>query len=113
MQGPAGAFHSSDARRPAPTDAIPFTTAGRRFPRPGRRRFLALEPGFRESKESWKAVLLSLRERAVGDGGLGFWSALVEVYPETGRSAAGGAQDGERSRQAAQKRSGRSEADVV
>ena len=56
----------------------------------GRKRFLALEPGFRESKESWKAVLLGLRERglraaklAVGDGGLGFWSALAEVYPET------------------------------
>ena len=44
----------------------------------GRKRFLALEAGFRESKESWKAVLLSLRDRgvkaaklAVGDGGLG------------------------------------------
>ncbi len=56
----------------------------------GRKRFLALEPGFRESKESWKAVLLSLRDRgvkaaklAVGDGSLGFWSALAEVYPET------------------------------
>ena len=56
----------------------------------GRKRFLALEAGFRESKESWKAVLLSLRDRgvkaaklAVGDGGLGFWSALAEVYPET------------------------------
>ncbi len=56
----------------------------------GRKRFVALEPGFRESKESWKAVLLRLRERgvkaakpAVGDGGLGFWSALAEVYPET------------------------------
>ena len=56
----------------------------------GRKRFLALEAGFRESKESWKAVLLSLRDRgvkaaklAVGDGGLGFWSALAEVYPQT------------------------------
>ena len=56
----------------------------------GRKRFLALESGFRESKESWKAVLLSLRNRgvkaaklAVGDGGLGLWSALAEVYPET------------------------------
>ena len=56
----------------------------------GRKRFLALEAGFRESKESWKAVLLSLRDRgvkaaklAVGDGGLGLWSALAEVYPET------------------------------
>ena len=56
----------------------------------GGKRFLALEAGFRESKESWKAVLLSLRDRgvkaaklAVGDGGLGFWSALAEVYPQT------------------------------
>ncbi len=56
----------------------------------GRKRFLALEAGFRESKESWKAVLLSLRDRgvkaaklAVGAGGLGFWSALAEVYPQT------------------------------
>ena len=56
----------------------------------GRKRFLALEAGFRESKESWKAVLLSLRDRgvkaaklAVGDGELGLWSALAEVYPET------------------------------
>ena len=56
----------------------------------GRKHFLALDAGFRESAESWKAVLLSLRDRgvkaaklAVGDGGLGFWSALAEVYPET------------------------------
>ena len=56
----------------------------------GYKHFLALEAGFRESKESWKAVLLSLRDRgvkaaklAVGDGGLGFWSALAEMYPET------------------------------
>ena len=56
----------------------------------GRKRFLALEAGFRESKESWKAVLLSLRDRGVkaaklvvGDRGLGFWSALAEVFPET------------------------------
>ena len=56
----------------------------------GRKRFLALEPGFGESKESWQAVLLSLRDRgvkaaklAVGDGSLGFWLALAEVYPET------------------------------
>ena len=56
----------------------------------GRKHFLALEAGFRESAQSWKAVLLSLRDRgvkapklAVGDGGLGFWSALAEVYPQT------------------------------
>ena len=55
----------------------------------GRKHFLALITGFRESAESWKAVLLSLQDRglkapklAVGDGGLGFWSTLAEVYPE-------------------------------
>jgi putative transposase len=56
----------------------------------GRKHFLAIEDGFRESAASWKAVLLSLKDRgldaaklAVGDGALGFWAALAEVYPET------------------------------
>lgn len=56
----------------------------------GRKHFLAIEDGFRESAESWKAVLLSLKDRgvaaaklAVGDGALGFWAALAEVYPAT------------------------------
>ena len=56
----------------------------------GQKHFLAIEAGFRESAESWKAVLLSLRDRgvdapklAVGDGALGLWSALAEVYPQT------------------------------
>ena len=31
----------------------------------GRKHFLAIEAGFRESAESWKAVLLSLRDRGV------------------------------------------------
>ena len=46
----------------------------------------------RESTQSWREVLLSMKQRgltrrpaklAVGDGALGFWSALSEVYPET------------------------------
>lgn len=57
----------------------------------GRKHFLAIEEGFRESAESWKAVLLSLRDRgmtippklAVGDVAMGFWQALAEVYPRT------------------------------
>jgi len=56
----------------------------------GRKHLLAIEDGFRESAESWKALLLSLRDRglgsarlAVGDGALGFWAALEEVYPQT------------------------------
>jgi len=47
--------------------------------------------GVRESKLSWKAVLLELKQRglttapklAIGDEAIGFWSALREVFPET------------------------------
>lgn len=49
----------------------------------GDKELLAVEGGYRESKESWSAVLNSLVERglsapklAVGDGALGFWAAL-------------------------------------
>jgi transposase-like protein len=50
-----------------------------------------MKEGFRESAESWKALLLSLRDHgltvapklAVGDGAMGFWRALAEVYPMT------------------------------
>jgi putative transposase len=57
----------------------------------GQKRFLAIEDGVRESKHSWKDVLHQLKERglsvapnlAVGDGALGFWSALSEVFPTT------------------------------
>jgi len=48
------------------------------------------EDGVRESTQSWREVLLSLKSRgmnapklAIGDGAMGFWAALDEVYPET------------------------------
>ena len=51
----------------------------------GEKKLLAVEAGFRESKDSWKAVLSDLARRglqapvlAVGDGALGFWAALRE-----------------------------------
>ena len=54
------------------------------------KRFLALEPGYRESKESWAAVLRQLKTRGVksarlfiGDGNLGLWAAVGEVYPQS------------------------------
>ena len=57
--------------------------------RDGRKCFLALEPGYRESKESWAEVLRQLKTRGVknarlfvGDGNLGLWAAVGEVYPE-------------------------------
>jgi putative transposase len=57
----------------------------------GQKRFLAIEDGIRESTQSWREVLLDLKARgftvpaklAVGDGALGFWAALEEIYPET------------------------------
>lgn len=57
----------------------------------GRKHFVALEDGVRESTQSWRDVLLDLKARglakapqvAVGDGALGFWAALEEVFPTT------------------------------
>jgi transposase-like protein len=56
----------------------------------GQKQFLAIEDGMRESKQSWREVLLALKGRgmcapciATGDGALGFWSAIDEVFPET------------------------------
>ena len=57
----------------------------------GEKHFLAIEDGVRESKQSWREVLVNLKGRgmkeaprlAVGDGALGFWPALEEVYGET------------------------------
>jgi putative transposase len=49
-----------------------------------------MEPGYRESKDSWAETLRDLRNRgleapmlAAGDGALGLWAALDEVYPTT------------------------------
>ena len=57
----------------------------------GRKELVALNDGFRESKECWKNLLLDLKERglsafpklAIGDGALGFWGAVTEIFPET------------------------------
>ena len=59
----------------------------------GNKELLAVSDGFRESKTAWKEILLDLKDRglevgpnlAVGDGALGFWGALEEVYPKTSR----------------------------
>lgn len=56
----------------------------------GTKEVIALEDGYRESTESWLSLMRNLKERgmrapvvAVGDGALGFWAALREVFPET------------------------------
>jgi transposase-like protein len=64
--------------------------------------------GYRESEQSWKELLLDVKARglvvdpklATGDGALGFWKALDQVYPST-RSAVLGSQDGQRAEQVA------------
>jgi len=56
----------------------------------GTKELVALADGYRESTESWAELLRDLKKRgmrapelAVGDGALGFWSALRDVFPET------------------------------
>ncbi len=53
------------------------------------RELIALADGYRESAESWADLLRDCKRRgmrapvlAVGDGALGFWGALREVFPE-------------------------------
>jgi transposase-like protein len=70
--------------------------------RDGRKVVLAVTPGVRESTESWSAVLRDLQRRGlncprlvIGDGHLGIWGALANVFPEAGepRSTAGESSD--------------------
>jgi transposase-like protein len=56
----------------------------------GKKELVALTDGHRESTESWAGLLRDCKRRgmrapvlAIGDGALGFWAALREVFPET------------------------------
>jgi putative transposase len=57
----------------------------------GTQEFLAGTDGYRESEQSWREVLVSLKQRglptatklAIGDGALGFWKALSQEYTTT------------------------------
>lgn len=57
--------------------------------RDGEKELLGLEAGFRESELTWKSLLLRLVDQglqtapklAVGDGALGFWKVLAQVFP--------------------------------
>jgi transposase-like protein len=56
----------------------------------GRKELIAITDGYRESEESWADLLRDCHRRgmrapvlAVGDGALGFWAGLREVFPET------------------------------
>ena len=57
----------------------------------GRKELVGFQVGVRESAQSWRELLLEVKRRglavapeiAVGDGALGFWKALDELYPGT------------------------------
>jgi transposase-like protein len=57
----------------------------------GQKELVGLWDGYRESEQSWKDLLLDLKSRglehgpalAIGDGALGFWKALRQVYGQT------------------------------
>jgi putative transposase len=57
----------------------------------GRKELIAITDGYRESADSWRELLRDVKQRgletsprvATGDGTLGFWTALREIYPQT------------------------------
>jgi transposase-like protein len=58
--------------------------------RDGQKHVIAVEAGHRESTESWAAILRDLKGRGleapklvIGDGALGIWGGLANVYPES------------------------------
>jgi putative transposase len=60
----------------------------------GTKELLAVEDGYRESTESWASVMRDLKRRGanepklvVGDGALGTWAALRDVFPGARRQA--------------------------
>jgi len=57
--------------------------------RDGRKVVVAVEAGHRESTESWSSILRDLKKRGmgapklvIGDGHLGIWGGLANVFPE-------------------------------
>ena len=57
----------------------------------GKKELIGFQVGVRESTQSWRELLIDVKQRglqiapeiAVGDGALGFWKALDEVFPGT------------------------------
>ena len=63
----------------------------------GQKELIAVADGYRESEQSWKELLLDVKARgleidpslAIGDGALGFWKAVGQVWPTTRAQGAG------------------------
>ena len=76
----------------------------------GRKHLLAVDPGLRESSQSWREVLTNLTSRgmdaprlAIGDGAMGFWNAVSETVARNPSPALLDAQNGQRVESAAEK----------
>ncbi|MGH1575554.1 IS256 family transposase (plasmid) [Methylobacterium sp. P31] len=76
----------------------------------GKKELVGFQVGVRESAQSWRELLVDVKRRglsiaaeiAVGDGALGFWRALDEVFPGTAHQRCWVPQGGRRPRQGAQ-----------
>ena len=77
-----------------PPEASPTCSAGRgpKLPPPeGRKELVGFQVGVRESAQSWRELLVEVKrhgltvapELSIGDGALGFWKAVEEIYPGT------------------------------
>ncbi len=67
----------------------------------GKKELIAVTDGYRESKDSWLELIRDIKRRgltidpklAIGDGALGFWAAIREIWSGHARAAMLGAQD--------------------
>jgi putative transposase len=91
--GPAVRLHLGGRRLSAgPDGAAGRVHAGHLGATPeGRKELVGFQVGVRESAQSWRELLVDIKARglsvppeiAVGDGAMGFWKALDEVFPGT------------------------------
>src|SRR3954449_10229191 len=73
----------------------------------GKKELVGFQTGVRESAQSWRELLVDIKQRgleiapdlAIGDGALGFWKTIEEVFPGTQVPALLGSQDRQRAEQ--------------
>ncbi|MEY9142205.1 hypothetical protein ABIF14_009498 [Bradyrhizobium elkanii] len=87
----AGAVSAPHLDRRFPGGANGLAGQGRAERRKAKKELIGFQVGVRESAQSWRELLIDVKQRglkiateiAVGDGALGFWKALDEVFPGT------------------------------
>ena len=63
----------------------------------GKKELVGFQTGVRESAQNWRELLIDIKRRgleiapdlAIGDGALGFWKAIEEIFRAPGTSAVG------------------------